>query len=1142
MAIKKTLIDNSEGLKMASILRELIDYNNYPEICIATGYWDLPGTKMVMDKLLPFLEAGGHLQLLIGQEPMLRSYQFDANCDNVNKFPDFYIKRDIDLLSDEYKPVVEMLLKYCTDQDDSPIQIRVFGQDCEKRQFLHAKCYIFKCKETSCAVGIIGSSNFTEKGLQDNAELNYLEDIAAIVDAKPSEYSSQKGHIYWFDERWNVSVQWNGVFLKDVLKPASITKKIIEERKNRLLTPYELYIKLLQSEFADVIDKDSHKLLESYLPEKYTKLEYQIDAVNQCFSIMRRHGGFILADVVGLGKTVDGTLLIKRFIDFADLEGREKSVLIVTPPAIKSSWKKTIDDFDKENSDKMSTYIDFITTGSIVKLLEDEEDDEEIDSGEFTSELHNKNYGLIIIDESHKFRNSNTSMYQSLDNLIQEINIRTGIYPYIGLLSATPQNNRPDDLKNQIYLFERNHTYCTLADVPGRNLESFFSEISKKYSDIISSNKKTFQNISGEERNKELIEISHTIRDKVLDEILVRRTRTDIKKYYKKDLTSEGLDFPDISGPHQLKYKMDQQLCELFNRTMELIAPTDNFQFDNSDSLCYYRYRATESLIPSIKERYSGRNMTAERSSRQLARIMQILFVKRLESSFTAFKTSLHNLQRYTQNMISMYEKNSIFICPSSSIDVNSELDFDSKGCSLEECFDDIRRKIDKLDRTDKNEKKQNAEYRKGDLDPKYIKLLKRDKQLIDELCAEWDKNDYDPKFDEFKCVLEPVLFNKDTNKAQKLVIFSEAIDTVNSLKRAVENKGYKVLLITAKNRDEKEQTILENFDANYDGEWKNDYDVIITTDVLAEGVNLHRANCILNYDTPWNSTKLMQRIGRVNRIGSKGTIYVYNFMPSPEGDEKIQLINKAYIKLQSFHTLFGEDSKIFSENEQLSNYEIKKLIDGDESPYEKYLSELKQFKENNPLLYQDILTRKEKLYSATSINGDSLFVVKSPKVSGLFILIPKDSEPQILSGIEMFEKFRCSPDVEMVNLPENWEKLEEKAIFVFNQHLYKLNKRASKDVAANHAKAIIQKIIIKGISDKSDNLLQMADRLIRKGNNDMIHIINKIGERIFADQKEIFKIEQVDLDDIISKALKNFNEDIVKKSGLPYIFLGLSK
>ena len=134
----------------------------------------------------------------------------------------------------------------------------------------------------------------------------------------------------------------------------------------------------------------------------------------------------------------------------------------------------------------------------------------------------------------------------------------------------------------------------------------------------------------------------------------------------------------------------------------------------------------------------------------------------------------------------------------------------------------------------------------------------------------------------------------------------------------------------------------MENFDANYDGEQKSDYDVIITTEVLAEGVNLHRANVILNYDTPWNSTRLMQRIGRVNRIGSREPeVYVYNFMPSAEGDAEIQLVHKAHTKLQSFHVLFGEDSKIFSDEESIVHYDMVKAIDGEESPLQPYISKL---------------------------------------------------------------------------------------------------------------------------------------------------------------------------------------------------------
>src|SRR5690606_5486965 len=148
-------------------------------------------------------------------------------------------------------------------------------------------------------------------------------------------------------------------------------------------------------------------------------------------------------------------------------------------------------------------------------------------------------------------------------------------------------------------------------------------------------------------------------------------------------------------------------------------------------------------------------------------------------------------------------------------------------------------------------------------------------------------------------------LLNPSINPSGKLVIFTESTDTASWLSDNLEKQtNRKVLMVSSKNRNKVFTTIQENFDANYTGERKNDFDTIITTDVLAEGINLHRANVIINYDTPWNATRLMQRIGRVNRIGSEaGVIYNYNFYPSQQGDEEIRLYHNALIKLQGFHS-----------------------------------------------------------------------------------------------------------------------------------------------------------------------------------------------------------------------------------------------
>lgn len=1179
--MNNTLIDNSEKFLMRDILQQFIGSGKYNHICIATGYWDLPGTTLVYDQLKTFLENGGRLDILIGQEPQLRSYQTHAPEPDQERFPDFYLQRDINLLTDEYRPTAELIQQYChvqkyenvicrnqqisecpvnltEDQEDSQIQIRVYGQkEPEHKQFLHAKCYIFLGPGE--ADGIIGSSNFTEKGLEDNAELNYLETQNSIVTAPLNEYSNSKSHKVWFEEKWEQSVPWNGKFLQ-MLSAAPVGKpkpQTEPEPQSEKLTPYELYIKLLQTKFGDLVDKNLDEVIESYLPKGFDKYNYQIDAVKQCFSTMKEHGGFLLADVVGLGKTIVGSLVIKHFLQFPDDDGRERKVLIITPPAIKSAWIDTIKVFDKDAADKMEDYIDYITTGSIGNLIDNNDgDDDNSDSGDFDGVLQHENYGLIIIDESHKFRNSGTNMYEALDNLISKIGSDTGAYPYIGLLSATPQNNRPDDLKNQIYLFERNHADTTLTKANSGNLESFFSEINTEYKSIIHPDEDDPS--TPEERKKRLKELSRRIRDCVLADIMVRRTRTDVQKYYADDMERQHLKFPKIEGPIELEYQMDFQLSHLFAETMDIIAPSEEYKLKSNRYLSYYRYRAIQYLIDEKnKKKYDARgSRDADKLADQLANIMQINLVKRLESSFSAFYQSLLNLRQYTRNMIDMCESGNIFICP--QINVNAELDRKAKEqkrkrpVSYEECLEDIRNKITKLNKEGRNDDQRNMEYGTGDIKKdEYIKLLRADYDLISELCDRWAKNTEDPKLDVFKENLKHVLFDPQKNVPQKLVVFSEAIDTVDTIKRVAEAKGYRVLKITADNRDDMEQTIRENFDANYgkkpDEQQKNDFDIIVTTEVLAEGINLHRANVILNYDTPWNSTRLMQRIGRVNRIGTtQDKVYVYNFKPSAEGDAEIKLVEKAYTKLQSFHTLFGEDSKVFTADEEVSHYDLNTVVNGEESPLEKYIYELKQYKEANPKRYEYILNRNENLECATrTVDGNCYFLVRTPRMSGLFVKVsPVDTKGRIISACEMYESFSVPQDAPLAELPEHWEEDKKKAEKSVNQHLSKMNTRMGSSTKATKAKEILRRMQQDiTMSKESKALLADAFKWVNKGNPDIIKKVLAFEEALSHSQEDLFGgPTQQDFEDMIDREIRNIVANIQKRYGKAEVFLGLSK
>lgn len=1162
--MQNTLIDNSSStLSMTSILRRCINIEGLTEIKIATGYWDIPGMALVVSELSEFLKKEGtSLKIVIGREMVVYANQVLSPLVDA-KFPQEFMKQDIDRLEDnikpEYQAVVRMLLSGC---EQGKIEIKKYEKDEEGRpQFLHSKCYIFNGKNSDgekFAHGIIGSSNFTEQGLTNfdkqkgNRELNYLETNKQIVNFNDPEDESCKGHNKWFDDIWDASEPWTEEYLEQVIKPAKITIELPpadDEKPQEQLTPYELYIKLLQYNFGDMIDVDTTKVISNYLPKQYSPLEYQIEAVKRCIGIMHEHGGFMLADVVGLGKTIIGTLIIKRFLSVPEDDGRERKVLVITPPAIQSGWKKTIAMFDKDSDEKIAPYIDFITTGRIGDVAEDEgwedDDDDSGDTGDFGGTLHEKNYGFIVIDESHKFRNSATLMYQSLDELIQKIGSNTGVYPYVGLLSATPQNNRPNDLKNQIYLFERNHNDSTLKKAESGNIERFFADVNREYELLIDRSNA----IPVDERRQRLDAVSKRLRDCVLSDILERRTRTDVEKYYKDDMESQGLVFPKIVGPNSLEYIMDDELAQLFSDTMTIIAPTEEEKLQTDEWLRYFRYRVIEYFVdPANERKHTGRgNRGVSDVAKQLATIMQILLVKRLESSFTAFSQSLLNLRRYTENMIKMWENDTIFVCP--QIDVNKELDCEAKTekrgkrVSFNDCVEDIRAKIKKLTEQGRNEKGQNAEYQRKDFKEEYYIQLKEDFRLISNLYDRWAKNPQDPKFDAFKENIKPELFNPHKNTSGKLVIFSEAIDTVQSLARAVKAKGYKALVITAANRDEMEHTIEENFDANYEGVWKDDYNVIITTEVLAEGVNLHRANVILNYDTPWNSTRLMQRIGRVNRIGSKEPfVYVYNFMPSAEGDAQIQLVRKAHTKLQSFHVLFGEDSKIFSEEESVVHYDIAKAVDGEESPLQKYVFELKQYKDAHPERYLQIEQADDDWQIAQAASGTAYFIVKAPCSARLAIRIDAEGNAQIISLLEMLEDMRVDENAKRVPLPDNWQQLSADAIKTYNQYFVRINKSRAGDKATAAKEMLVKINNTSGLSSQSKTLLKNARKLVDRGSFDIIKKVLAIGKELEEQDSRLFAMEQQDIDEILKREIGKLVAHVESKQGEASIVLGTIK
>ena len=337
-------------------------------------------------------------------------------------------------------------------------------------------------------------------------------------------------------------------------------------------------------------------------------------------------------------------------------------------------------------------------------------------------------------------------------------------------------------------------------------------------------------------------------------------------------------------------------------------------------------------------------------------------------------------------------------------------------------------------------------------------------------------------------------MLRKSINPEQKLVVFTESVVTALYLQQRLSvYPEYKMLVVSSANRKEMMEAVKANFDANAPIEKRrNDYNLVISTEVLAEGVNLHRANSIVNYDTPWNSTRLMQRIGRVNRIGSTADeVFIYNFYPTAKVDNDIELQKKAFMKIQAFHTALGEDSQIYSTLEEFESHSLfRENVDGDKDRRLEVLMWLRRFKEENPERFRQIKNfprrarcgRRNDLYSLST-----LAYVKSGKRDNFFHIQP-DGSTHTLSFLEAEAIFFALSDERSIALHERHHEQIQSAVNVFEQEIKVAN--VSKTIAAptlskaeKDAIGYIEKFatsLFTGEQDRKD--LQWAQDTIRAG------------------------------------------------------------
>lgn len=723
---------------------------------------------------------------------------------------------------------------------------------------------------------------------------------------------------------------------------------------NNTITPYELYLKFLYEYFKEDLSQ-VEELFYKYVPSEFMKLVYQEQAVLNAKRILEEYGGVFVSDVVGLGKTYVSAMLAQH------LEGR---TLVIAPPILlernnPGSWPNVFSDF--------RVPADFESLGKLDHLIK----------------RGTEKYKNIIIDEAHRFRTETNITYEKLAQICRGKRII--------LVTATPYNNSPKDILSQIKLFQKARK-STIPNLP--DLEKFFSGLEKKL-------KKLDRQRDYHEYIKVVKENAKEIREKVLKYLMVRRTRTEIARHFSRDLEEQKLKFPEVVNPEPFFYQLNDEEDAIFTRTIELAAK--KFRYARYTPMLYYKGELTQ---------------PEELSQRNMGKFMKILLVKRLESSFFAFRNTLERFIYSYEQFLREFSKGNVYVSKKYTYKIFDLLENDDEEA------------IQKLIDEDKAKKYSVKDFRK-----EFKADLEHDLNVLQEVKKLWQNVKRDPKL----ITTKKKLSSLDILKKQKLIIFTESKETADYLaKHLEEDYPNQVLSFTGGSSAAIREKVIENFDARARYP-KNNYRILVATEVLSEGVNLHRSNVVINYDIPWNPTRLMQRVGRINRVDTKfDEIYTFNFFPTKQSNDLIKLKEAAEAKIHAFISLLGTDARLLTEGEPIESHELfnrlmsKKTITGEDEAEEselKYLQIIKEIRQKNLDLFAKIkrLPKKARTARIYKDGNDSLLTYfRKGKLHKFFIVSANkgSSELDFMSAAKLLE---VPPQAKRENLGKDFYELLDK-------------------------------------------------------------------------------------------------------------------
>lgn len=844
---------------------------------------------------------------------------------------------------------------------DGSLEIRKTEEPC------HAKMYIFDYDDNYNEQGedpgnvITGSSNLSYQGLEGRTEINVrLKDKQNYIDAKKI-----------FNELWESSVP---VVDKDTL-PGWEDKVIKHIWYEKSYDPYLMYIRVLH-EYFNIPSKGNILTPHDITEGRYTNLKYQTDAVQLALNAIDNHNGVIIADVVGLGKSIIASTIARNL---------RLRTIIVAPPHLVRQWEVYKDEFGFNAS--------VFSSGKIESAL-----------NHFKEIARTGEQFLIIIDEAHRFRNEYVKDYSLLHDLCSNNKVV--------LLTATPFNNRPSDIYSLLKLFQIPNK-STLKTV--ENLGESFRELMAKYKEMEKAKRE--KRMTDEEVKKEAERIASSIRS-IINPLVVRRSRIDLMQIpaYKKDLHTQGIKPVISDDPQELNYELSESQLKLYRRTLNLIAESEH----KDDGITRFKSARYQPVAYAVKEKIAELTKYLEKRTdveyrmlvgrqQNVSSFMRKLLVQRFESSVYAFRQSLGFMIKSAENLLTWIEK-------------TGEIPVFKKGNlpDVEDFYDITEDGVEELyDAFELYEQKGLFTIPRRFISDEFIDDVKSDIALLKRIRREWfgedDQIKFDPKLDKFKRLLAE---HRKKDPKRKIVVFSAFADTVNYLGKTLQQDGNPLRVMKYTSGDassSNKDKIHSNFDAGLRKELQqDDYDVLIATDAISEGYNLHRAGEIFNYDIPYNPTRVIQRIGRINRINKKvfEHLYIFNFFPTEIGEAETRTKEISTLKMAMIHAIMGEDTKALTKDEQVQSFfaeryrkELSKTETASwDTPYRRLLDQLK-----GTDLYKDALLIPHRARIARHAEKPRYGIMMFGKKGNDFVFkIADGDEITMLSAEEAFSLFEA--------------------------------------------------------------------------------------------------------------------------------------